>query len=199
MEVHTDVELEKQRGDRGKEWFSIGYKGADAGKTRWLQFVWREIEVHPARGDPFWLPGTLQTAGGNEYDLTQDPRRPLWNTDALKGAPTPFYEDSGGDNRTADSTTIFDRPDPGVEFARKQFDPPVSAKRVFSRAHFHTYLVRGMELVERVEIDVVWTFTSKSVPPRKFPRVTAQARANALEAGQKVRLETQFPTFAYLP
>jgi hypothetical protein len=163
------------------------------------KFVWREIEVHPATGKPFWLDGTLEIEGGNRYDLTKDPRKPLWNTDALKHAKSPFYEDSGGDNRTADSTTIFDRPDPGVEFAAKQFDPPVAAKQVMSRAHFATYLVRDMELVEKVEIDVVWEFTSKAVPPRKFPRVVAKGAAAALDVGQKSRLETQFPTFAYLP
>ena len=52
VSVHTDVEIDPGDGSKMGEVFELGYKGKDAGKTRWLQFIWREVEVHPPKGDP---------------------------------------------------------------------------------------------------------------------------------------------------
>ena len=59
-------------------------------------------------------------------------------------------------------------------------------------------LVRDMEIVEKIEIDVRWEFTSKTAPPRTF-NVTQRGPVAGLDPGQKERLTAQFPKFAYLP
>ena len=198
VSVHTNVEIDPGDGSTMTEAFELGYKGKDAGKTRWLQFIWREIEVHPAKGDKTYLGDTVGPPDGNQYKLTTDKTKPNWNTDAAKAAPSPFYEDSGVNNRTNDATTMFDAPGAVAALVTPQFDAPVSATKVISRAHFATYLIREMEIVEKVEIVVEWEFTSKTAPPRTFD-VTQRGPVAALDPGQKERLTAQFPKFAYLP
>jgi hypothetical protein len=198
VSVHTDVEIDPGDGSKMGEVFELEYKGKDAGKTRWLQFISREIEVHPKTGSPTFLGDTVGPPTGNQYKLTTDKTKPNWNTDAAKTAASPFYEDSGINNRTDDATTMFDAPGSYANLVTPQFDAPVSATKVISRAHFATYLVRDMELLEKIEIDVEWEFTSKTAPPRKF-NVTRRGPAAALDPGQKERLTAQFPKFAYLP
>jgi hypothetical protein len=197
VSVHTDVEIDTTDG-KMDEAFELEYKGKEAGKTRWLQFIWREIEVHPPKGAPTYLGDTVGPATGNQYKLTTNNKNPNWNTDAAKDAASPFYEDSGINNRTEHGTTMFDAPGAYAYLVKPQFDPPVSATKVISRAHFATYLVRDMEILEKIEIDVQWEFTSKTAPPRTF-NVTQRGPVAALDPGQKERLAAQFPKFAYLP
>ena len=197
VSVRTGVEVDTTDGKMG-EAFALVYKGKEAGKTRWLQFIWREVEVHPPKGAPIYLGDTVGTADANQYKLTTDKNKPIWNTDAAKGAPSPFYEDSGLNNRTAQATAMFDAPGPNASLVKPQFDPPVSATTVISRAHFATYLVRDMEILEKIEIDVEWVFTSKAAPPRSH-NVTRRGAVSALDPEQKERLTAQFPKFAYLP
>jgi hypothetical protein len=197
VSVHTDVEIDTTDGKMG-EAFELQYRGKEAGKTRWLQFIWREVEVHPPKGPPTHLGDTVGPADGNQYKLTTDKNKPIWNTDAAKGAASPFYEDSGINNRTEHGTTMFDAPGPYAYLVKPQFDPPVSATKVVSRAHFATYLVRDMEILEKIEIDVEWVFTSKTAPPRKH-NVTRRGPVAALDPGPKEQLAAQFPKFAYLP
>ena len=93
---------------------------------------------------------------------------------------------------------MFDAPGSYANLVTPQFDPPVSATKVISRAHFATYLVRDMEILEKVEITVEWEFTSKTAPPRKF-NVAAPAVRSPRSIPGRSRLVAQFPKFAYLP
>jgi hypothetical protein len=175
---------------------SMGYSGKDAGKTFWLQFISREVVI-PAtdKTKEKWVSGTTGADAGRKYALTTDPDKRVWNTDTHADAVTPFYEEWGTSNRTADATTIFDMPSPVADIVRKQLEG--GAKRVISRAHLVTYLVRDMEVLHRVAIDLEWSFsTPKGVSPK--PTVT-QGAASELDTAHRVTLEKQFPKFGYLP
>ena len=177
------------------ERFSIGYKGTEAEKTRWLQFIWREIEVvDPVKGN-FRVDESITTTGGT-YGLTTDTSKPKYNTDS-NTRTSPFYEEGFTDNRTADSTTIFDLPGAAQNIVDRQFD--AGATKVVSRAHFTTYLVRDMDVLYKVEMDVEWEFTRKGAPPPRKQAVKAAGAANALDPEQRKRLVAQYPTFDYLP
>ena len=90
---------------------------------------------------------------------------------------------------------IFDTPTPVADVVRKQLEG--GAKRVLSRAHLVTYLVRDMQVLQRVAIDLQWVFTApRGVSPT--PTVT-QGPASELDTAHRVTLEKQFPKFAYLP
>jgi hypothetical protein len=175
---------------------SMSYSGAEAGKTRWLQFISREVVIPASdKAKEKWVAGTTGADTGNKYALTTDPDKRVWNTDVASDAATPFYEESGINNRTADATTIFDTPTPVADVVRKQLEG--GAKRVISRAHLVTYLVRDMQVLHRVAIDLEWSFTApRGVSPT--PTVT-QGPASELDTVHRKTLEKQFPKFGYLP
>jgi hypothetical protein len=196
VEARTGVKYEDAGGGKKyDEGFSFAYEGADANKMRWLQFIWREIIVeHPKKGT-FALGDKIRTSGG-EYALTTDPAKPSFNTDA--GTTTPFYDDAGHSNRTADALSMFDMPSSALAFVQAQFKGSEKATKVTSRAHFTTYLVKEMEVLQRIATDVEWTFTSDTEPPRVV-NVASGAAASALDPEQRKVLIKQHPKFAYLP
>jgi len=175
---------------------SMSYSGKDAGKTLWLQFISREVVI-PAtdKAKEKWIPGTTGADEGRKYALTTDPDKRVWNTDTHADAATPFYEEYGTSNRTAEATTIFDPPTPVADVVRKQLEG--GAKRVISRAHLVTYLVRDMQVLHRVAIDLEWSFSStRGASPTATVK---QGAASELDTIHRITLEKQFPKFAYLP
>lgn len=190
--VHTGAEYS---GGAYKEGFSLGYKGKEAAKTRWLQFIWREICVEHPTKKTFRLTDEIGTSGGR-YKLTTDPKKPNYNTDTDPAKASPFYEAGGTNVRTADATTIYDAPGSVQALVDPQIDD--GATKVTSRAHFTTYLVRDVDVLYKVEIDVEWVFTSKTLPPRKNT-VSSAGSASSLDPEQRKRLVSQFPKVTYLP
>lgn len=126
-----------------------------------------------------------------------NPRSPVWNTDAARVAPTPFYEDTAADDRTAHSTEIYDAPEPLHGAVSGLFADP-STVSVASRAHFATYLVRDMEVLERIDVDVEWLYVSADQPEAAF-RVVARGPVTSLAPAHRAVLRAQFPQFDYLP
>jgi hypothetical protein len=175
--------------------YTMDYQGPEALRTRWLQFIWREIVVqHPRRGS-YKVHAPITTSGGH-YDLTTDPAQPSYNTDALPGAPTPFYEESGGHNRTAEGTTMWDHPSAADDFVQREFN--AGATTVTSRANFNTWLIRDMDVLYRVQLTVEWNYTNRHEPDR-VQSVVAAGPAAVLEPRMRARLIEQFPHFDYLP
>src|SRR5262249_12167390 len=108
---------------------------------------------------------------------------------------SPFYEEAGTANRTADSTTMFDQPASADAIVQAQF--AAGATKVVSKAHFNTFLVRDMSVLHRFSIDVNWNYTSATLPPRTTS-VSRSEAASKLPAGMKARLVAQFPKFDYI-
>ena len=82
-------------------------------------------------GTPHYNAKSITTSGGT-YNLTTDgnPRKENYNTDAKPGASTPYYEASGANNRTEDSTTIYDLPSNAKSYVEEEFDSGKSNRRV---------------------------------------------------------------------
>lgn len=175
------------------EGYSVGYKGGLSDESSWLQFIWREVEVEdPARGD-FRVDQAITTTGGT-YKLTTDPDEPHYNTDTAS-ATDPFYEAGGMNDRTADSSTMYDMPSPMNNIVNAQI--AAGATKVTSRAHFNTFLIRDYRAIYRVQVDVEWVFTSAATPPRT-QKVRGTAKVDSLPEGIRARLVEQFPQFAYI-
>jgi hypothetical protein len=196
VEVHTGVDY-----DRGSEnrpsGFSMAYTGTDAGTTRWLQFIWREMVVERAKQKPTRLDAAVTSTAKSGYRLTTDPDKPNYNTDTAS-ATSPFYEAGFVNNRTDDSTTMFDFPAPMTGLLKSQFQGDDKATKVTSRAHFTTYLVRGMDVLYSVKTDVEWVFTSADEPART-QSTRAAGKVGKLDAAQRARLIEQYPNYDYLP
>lgn len=177
------------------ERFWLAYEGTDAPRTRWLQFIWREVvATDPVKGR-YRVSGTMNTSGGS-YALTTDPKLPSYNTDVVPGAANPFYETTGINNRTADSTTMFDLPYNASDKVDGAFD--AGATKVVSRAHFITYLVRDWQVLHKANIDIEWRFGAKGdTPVRRQSACVSPARK--VESRQHDRLVAQHPKFDYIP
>jgi hypothetical protein len=93
---------------------------------------------------------------------------------------------------------MLDRPSSMIHLLRSQFQGTNKATSVISRAHFTTYLVRGMDVLYKVNIDVEWKFTDEN-EPQLVQSVRHGEKAEQLEPGQRKRMLEQYPNFDYLP
>ena len=178
--------------------FSFGYKGGIAADSRWLQFIWREMIVTKTDGTEVRLNDAITNAFNFTYNLTTDPGNPNYNTDTGR-ADNPFYEsDATGVIRTADSDSIYDMPGSAINFVTREFGLAVNpAKKIISRAHFNTFLIRDYRPIYQVGLTVEWTFNSAVEPPR-VQSLNTSKKVDSLPEPMRNRLIAQFPTFNYI-
>jgi hypothetical protein len=205
VRVRTGVQASFGGGGGVTEGYEMEYSGPDSGTTQWLQFIWREVQVE----EDWWPDSTLDdaiTTSGGTYDLTTDPAKPNYNTDSAPGSATPFYESGFANLRGPTNTTMLDEPGAMNHLVRREFGK--GADKITSRAHFSTYLVRGMQVLYRVDLTVEWVFdrathyneTTKALTtPARKQTVDAARPVSALDGRMRKRLVTQYPTFDYLP
>lgn len=180
-----------------KDGFSLKFKGKQASETSWLQFVWREMEVWTNSPQSQPLARNWPRGSGGTYPLTTDPQNKNYYVDSNDPA-NPFYEAKGNiNNRTGEATTIFDAPSSGDPIAWNQFAS--GATMVVSRAHFTSYLVREMDVLYTVTIDLEWVYLNPNVPPRPQPPVVHGGEASALDPAMRNCLVQQYPAIDYLP
>jgi hypothetical protein len=187
------------------EAYEMEYTGPDSGRTRWLQFIHREIYREEDWWPDYYLDDAITTSGGS-YSLTTDSSNPNYNTDSAPGSATPFYEAGFADLRGPTTTTMLDMPGAMTHLVKREFDR--GADKITSRARFSTYLVRDMQVLYRVDLTVQWVFerathyntTTKAVttPPRTQTVDSARA-VTALDPRMRRRLVTQWPAYNYLP
>jgi hypothetical protein len=202
VDVHTGQKLEREGQPDGDNNFAVTYTGKDADDARWLQFVWREVIGVDDKNASVPVKDSITTTGGT-YDLTSNgthttpgtPAKNNFNTDS-KDAPTPFYESSFESDRTADSTKIIDLPGAAIGQVKGSFRG--GAKKVVSRAHFTTFLVKGRKITFKTAIGLVWDFQKKEdadSPPAGVHSVAGSGAATSLPATIAERFHEQYPAF----
>ena len=159
IKVRTGVEA-----GLGRPTFSLTYSGDHADDCHWLQFIRREIVPQHAAAsgggmvDEAPIAGRVERAAGFSYNLSSAKDAPEWNTDTAD-KDTAFYEaNTGAVKRGERELAMFDDPDPRENILQdvlKAKGAPTPAHAV-SRAHFDTYLVRGMDVLFRVRLDLSW-------------------------------------------
>ncbi|HET6992323.1 MAG TPA: hypothetical protein VFJ43_13405 [Bacteroidia bacterium] len=202
IDVHTNAKYTKA--DLAKTvrptGFIMNYEGGLAKDTHWLQFIWREIvyytkdiddkEVENKRNDP------IQTSGGH-YDFTDNPKTPSYNVDSPQ-VETPFYEGAFADNRTSESTTIFDFPSSMRDYIDNCFTNK-GATRVVSRAHFNTFLIRDFSTVFQVSQTIEWSFNALGDPEKMTYHDVSTQNVTSLPVDMKKRLDSQYKSkFSYI-
>jgi hypothetical protein len=203
VEFHRGVSMQSGA-STSTEAFSLTYKGTDAADMRWLQFIWRSVVAEfPAatrRGRPRKIPLRKKLQHGkNVYHLTTNPAQPSWNTDSVSGGSA-FYEDNTTVNRAADQLAMFDAPSSMQSDAAGFFTGGNAPDRVVSHFHASTYLIRGMDVLYRVEIDVAWEFTSENIKKKVPGKITAKKNAAvSMDPAHRARLLAQYPDVDYLP
>lgn len=152
----------------GAPTFSLTFTGDRIEDCHWLQFISREIVPQHADArsgemvDEPPVAGRVERSAGFSYDLSTAKDAPVWSTDS-PDKNTAFYEE-GMDavKRNDKELAMFDDPNARENLltdAMKAKNQPVPAHAV-SRAHFDTYLVRGMDVLYRVRLDLTWQITN---------------------------------------
>lgn len=210
-EVHARTGVGFKIGGTGAEQsgaYELEYKGPDAQKTHWLQFIHRIVKSD--KGGPpattTYLDAAVSSTAAGSYRLTTDPAKPFYNTDSAK-SNNPFYYAGGASKRDPTKDTMLDAPSPRTDFVTTAFRG--GADKVTSYANFNTYLVRDMDVLYRVDISQRWEFdkathwndATKTVTgtPAVKTDVTGGATVTALDKAHRDRLVAQYPTFDYLP
>jgi hypothetical protein len=198
--VHTGLTVDAGIAGKSDSAYALKYTGTDASEMRWLQFAWREVvpEYAVRGGKPTRVPARRKLEhSGQIYHLTTDPVKPQWNTDTGTSR-SPFYEQDTTVNRSANELTLVDYPSPMATLVGELFgDPTRTPSRVVSRFHAATYLVKGMEILYRADVELTWEFTSARNSTLKSS--AAGKLTKQLEGAHRTRLVIQFPNFAYLP
>jgi hypothetical protein len=178
------------KGVKFEDGFSIDFKGDEKklARTRWLQFISREIIAVDAKGAEKPL-GIVMTHRSNHRYLTSDPTKdPNYVVD---GIATPFYEDAGINSRSKDRTTIFDRPDNDPRAIQRAFNTFPGTVKVISRVKVTTYLVRDTTILYRVNIAMEWVYDKADATPRPTFTVTGD-KADKLDDKMKAELLRRF-------
>jgi hypothetical protein len=202
VNVYTDIAYKIGTEPRSHG-FSLSYEGADAAEVRWLQFIWREVVPEGGKG----VTGTSHHSTSS-YDLTTapaDPSQIAWNTDTAStyrtgAAADAFYELENSVNREGRKVEMFDEPSsPYASMVDAAFRATRSGGKVRGSAHLVQYLVKGMDVLFRSEMEVDYSYTRASDDPQAQPKLLSAAKASAIDPVARARLHQQFWSLDYLP
>ena len=198
--------------------YSLEYAGGlgSTNNVRWLQFIWRMVEVDLTGTGARLTHSPLRIRSDNPSTLTPivlttDPKHPRWAVDTTLWAKSAFYEEVT--SRTPSELTLFDAPDDLAGTSRlaktyftdgKSHLGEVLAKpprRIVDHFRAATYLVQGINVLYRADIHLVWEFTSVSPPAPKLstkdpPRWSI---VDKLDPQHRAVLERYYPEADYLP
>jgi hypothetical protein len=201
VHVYTDIGY-KVTDTAKRHGFSLSYEGTDAPQVRWLQFIWREVVPDGGTG----VSGTWhhQTS---EYALTTQPgdqSQIAWNTDTATGyrageAASAFYELDNSINRDSRHVEMFDEPSsPYQSMVDDAFKATRAGGRVRGSAHLVQYLVKGMDVLFRSEIEVDYSYAHATDNPDAQPKLISAGKASAIDPVARARLHQQFNSLDYL-
>jgi hypothetical protein len=191
--------------------FGFEYTGQQASVTRWIQFVWREVQITKP-GKPMKRDKEVMQTTGGEYRLTTDAEfaagQCVFNVDVTPPTKTPYYEDAGAVIRTPTSTAIYDQPSAGHDdqsASRRLRGKPngITLKQI---AHFDSFLTREEKTLFRFGLTVTDAWrrngdgryaTTDRVIDKAHALVTNQA-ATAIPPEFHVALRARYPTFDFL-
>jgi hypothetical protein len=181
-------------GKSAKGWFSLAYtSGAVSEDTRWLQFVWRDLEVEYEGGEHEFARAPYVAPSGTWR--FSDPQAPQPHVDSLSGS-SPFFEARGLNVRNPDTAAILDAP-ARPDQALSNFEDQESAgknrtiTRMVTRAHFVSYVIQGNAVAYRVAFTIEWPWRPETLGP-SVRNVTGGA-ATALDAPHRSVLERDYP------
>ncbi len=190
----TGVDYPGAGGKTGSLSFAVTYTGGLAPESRWLQFIWREIEVTARDGKKTML-GDPVTIGARTYNLTTQPTSPNYSVDS-RSSSDPFYEASTSTaRREPNLTMIGDAPTPIGKLVSREY--AAGASSVVSRAHFEIYLIRDYRTLYHIGVDVEHPFRDATHHGTiRNIRVTEQA--SALPGPVQKALVQDYPAFSYI-
>jgi hypothetical protein len=178
---------------------SITYSGADASSMHWLQFAWREAELRkpgvPGKSKAVTtkLKRPVQFAG-RHFALTTNDSNRSW-TIYSSNESSPFADDGTWTSQQSGLLAIFQELKPFFAPAAIQalLDDQATLVEQF---HTQTYLVRGKDVLCRVDFDA--SFSATKSKPEAVPAVKGQISAvTELSGEHRACLGHQAPQLDY--
>lgn len=199
-------------GAKSKIAYALTYTGSDAGETKWLQMIWRDVTLNfPASGKD----KAHSVAFKKRYDHLARPDMPYfasthpdhaksgdkcrWHADCVS-VDEPFYEHRSPVKRLSGELTMMDDPSPSMlsSEASTIFSQTNAPESIVAHFHAETYLVQSLDVLYLVTIDISWTLT-KSAPGADGTITISGARASEITGAQRARIVIQNPGTNYLP
>jgi Domain of unknown function (DUF4157) len=173
--------------------FAVSYTGGLAPESRWLQFIWREMEVTAKDGTKTKVDDPIQI-GARSYKFTkQGP--PVYSVDS-RSPSDPFYEASTSTSRREPNLTLIgDAPTPIKKSVDAAF--AAGAASLVSTAHFDIYLIRDYRTLYHIAIDVDHPFRDKD-HHTTHRNIKTTELVSALPSEMKKALVTDYPAFSYI-
>ena len=193
VSVRTDVEF-KLAERTFTEGFSVGYTGAKAEDSRWLQFLWSEIISTQEDGSVKRLAANGLPISKIPMDLTTDPKDPKYHVDSAR-TDNPFFESGSTTIRSAKASTIYDRPYEFADLIEAELNK--GATKVVEKDHFADFLVRDYKTIYKVSLTVTWEYTSKTNVTRSTKFESGSA-VTGLPSDYKKALVKAYPKFDYI-
>jgi hypothetical protein len=186
--------------------FGFDYQGDDAPNTGWLQFLAAEAETFDASGKSLGFETGVETrfAGHDEMVRWGTSASPVWYLDG-EGDTAPYYEaqstktlTSGSHTTLPRQTAMYDHPTVDRRVVNAAFDED-GAARVVVRMRFHSYLVRGIEVLYANTMTVSFTLASRSGDPEASRRNDPGTGrpTTRLQAAHFAALLRRFPDWSF--
>ena len=174
--------------------FGVTYQGGLAAESRWLQFIWREIQVTARDGTVRMLTDPV-TIGARTYPLTTNSSSPNFSVDS-RSSSDPFYEASTSTSRREpDLTMIGDAPTPIRSLVAREFAN--GARSVVSREHFEIYLIRDYRTLYHIGIDIEHNHSS-ATNYRTIRQIRVTEVASRLPADARTALTRDYPAYSFI-
>ncbi len=181
-------------------------------RTRWIQFIWREVQIQKP-GQPLERDAGRMITSGGEYDLTSTVQinsgQWVFNVDVKEESETPYYEDTGAAIRTSSATAMYDQPTAGYidrevtsRLGGPSYPPGTTLTQV---AHFDTFLTREAQTLFRYGLTVTDSWTKQTASrysinctQNKVHNLVLQQAANAIPPEFHGALKQKFPRYEFL-
>jgi hypothetical protein len=173
--------------------FAVSYTGGLAAESRWLQFIWREMEVTAKDGTKTKVDDPIQIGARNYKFTKQGP--PVYSVDS-RSSTDPFYEASASTTRREPNLTMIgDAPTPIMKSVDAAFAG--GAASLVSTAHFDIFLIRDYRTLYHVAIDVEHPFRDKAHHTTRR-NIKATELVSSLPSEMKKVLVRDYPAFSYI-
>jgi|GEM_PF-1616783 len=196
VSVRTGVEYDPAEGGAKRTGaFSVGYEGALAADTGWIQFIWSEMVRTAGDGSSSLVAQAGLPTSNGPMSLTTDLTKPERKIDTKQGSASPFYESGFRNVRTPTGTVVLDRPQEFDDVILRQFD--AGATKVVERDHFDQFLVQDNQTIYHTTVVVEWVYTSKTAST-KSSKGGGPGKAVGMPSEFRNVMVAAFPKFEYI-
>lgn len=210
--VSAKVGVKASVGGKSAIAYALTYTGSDAAEMKWLQMIWRDATLNfpasgksKARSVPYKKRYDHLSRMDMPYFMSTDPAhakngdKARWHADCVS-VDEPFYEGGSPVKRLPGELTMMDDPSPSILSGEAStiFGRTAAPDAIVAGFHAETYLVKGLDVLYRVTIDISWKLT-QSAPAAEGTIKISGAPTSEITGAQRARIAIENPEVNFLP